>query len=282
MDNDDRQLGRILSRREVLALLGAAGAAMLAGCRAAETGAAASTGVGAETAAGSAAASAGLNAEARSAEAMASDPAAGAEQQAEEATAEAANTDPATPDCVVRPEVTEGPYYVDVDLLRSDIRENKSGTPLSLAFTVLQLAGSDCTPLQGAAVEIWHCDAEGSYSGVSDPGFSTEGQTWLRGAQITDADGAAIFSTIYPGWYSGRTVHIHFKVLPDASKAFTSQLFFDDVLSDTVFLLSPYAAKGQRDTINSTDNIYQELLLLSVAEAGDGYTAMFPIAIDLS
>jgi len=284
MDTDDRQLGRILSRREVLSLLGA-GAAALVGCGPAGSGTtapASAAGAAAATSAAateSAAASAGLNAEAQSAQALAGDPAASAAQQAEVATAEAANSAVATPDCIVRPEVTEGPYYVDVDLVRTDIREDRAGRPLALTFNVLQVAGSACTPLQGATVEIWHCDAEGSYSGVSDPGFNTEGQTWLRGAQVTDANGMATFTTIYPGWYSGRAVHIHFKVFPSQNTVFTSQLFFDDVLSDTVFMLEPYAAKGQRDTINSADTMYQELLLLSVAEAGDGYAATFPIGV---
>ncbi len=292
MDNDDRQIGRILSRREVLALFGAAGATLLVGCGAAETGASAPASVAGASAAPasaagasaaeSAAASPSLNAEARSAEALASDPAASAAQEAEVATAEAAGSAVATPDCVVRPEVTEGPYYVDVDLLRSDVREDREGRPFVLTFNVLQVADSGCTPLEGATVEIWHCDAAGSYSGVSDPGFDTEGQTYLRGAQTTDANGVATFTTIYPGWYSGRAVHIHFKVLPTAELEFTSQLFFDDVLSDTVFTTAPYADKGERNTFNSNDNIYQETLLMTVAEDGDGYAATFPIGIDLS
>ncbi|PLS80810.1 MAG: intradiol ring-cleavage dioxygenase, partial [Chloroflexi bacterium] len=215
--------------------------------------------------------------------ALASDPATQATQAAEVATAEAANTAVATPACVVRPEVTEGPYYVDVDLVRSDIREQKAGTPLVLTFNVLQVADRSCTPLEGATVEIWHCDAEGAYSGVSDPGFDTSGQTWLRGAQVTDAHGVATFTTIYPGWYSGRAVHIHFKVSPSADKVFTSQLFFDDALSQQVFAQAPYAAKGStQDTLNSTDNIYQDLLLLDTTQSSDGYAATFPIGIDLT
>ncbi|HEX6287769.1 MAG TPA: intradiol ring-cleavage dioxygenase [Herpetosiphonaceae bacterium] len=227
MDNDDRQIGRILSRREVLTLMGAAGAAFLVGCGPTGT---SSTDQAAPT----------LNAEAQTAAAIGSDPAASATQQAEVATAEAANTQVAVPNCVVRPEVTEGPYYVDVNLIRSDIREQKEGTPLVLTFNVVQVDGTNCTPLEGATVEIWHCDAAGSYSGVSDPGFNTEGQTWLRGAQVTDANGVATFTTIYPGWYAGRAVHIHFKVSPSEDKVFTSQLFFDDTLSQQVFTQAPY------------------------------------------
>jgi protocatechuate 3,4-dioxygenase beta subunit len=294
MDNDDRQIGQILSRREVLALLGAAaGASLLAACGSAATTAPTSAaGAIAPTieAAGEATA-APTNAEAATTEAMASDPTAAATMAAEAATVEVTNTTvaAAVPACVVRPEVTEGPYYVDVDLVRSDIRsdatsgEVKEGAPLVLTFNVSQVSSSSCAPLEGATVEIWHCDAAGQYSGVSDPGFDTAGQNWLRGAQVTDASGKATFTTIYPGWYSGRAVHIHFKVSPSEDKVFTSQLFFDDALSQQVFSQAPYATKGSTpDTPNSTDNIYQDLLLLTTTQTGDGYAAGFDIGIDPS
>ena len=271
MDNDHRQIGRILTRREVLSLLAGTAAALLVGCgpNASDT-----------TQASSAAS---LNAEAQTAAAIGSDAATQATQVAEVATAEAANTTVAVPNCVVRPEVTEGPYYVDVNLVRSDIRETRQGTPLELTFNVSQLDGSNCTPYEGVTVEIWHCDAEGACSGVSDPGFDTSSQTWLRGAQVTDANGIAKFTTIYPGWYPGRAVHIHFKVSPSEDQVFTSQLFFDDALSQQVFTAQPYATKGSvQDTLNTTDNIYQDLLLLNTAPSGSGYAATFPIGIDLS
>ena len=269
MDNDDRLIGRILSRREVLRLFGVAGVGVLMGCGPSETGSEQPTGAAGEATASGATAAPTLNAEAATAEAMEGDPSAIATQQAEVATAEAANTEiaaantTAVPACVVRPEVTQGPYYVELDLIRSDIREDTAGVPLQLMFNVSQVGDADCTALQGATVEIWHCDAVGQYSGVTDPGFNTSEQTWLRGAQVTDANGVATFTTIYPGWYSGRAVHIHFKVHPTEELVFTSQLFFDDVLSQQVFANEPYAAKGSPpDRLNSTDNIYQDLLLL--------------------
>jgi protocatechuate 3,4-dioxygenase beta subunit len=287
MDNDDRQIGRILSRREVLALFGAAGAAVLVGCGTEPAGTTQPT-----SAAGQATAVPTANAEAATVGALESNPTAAATVTAEVVTAEAANATvvaggaATVPACVVRPEQTEGPYYVDVDLLRSDIRsdattgEVKAGAPLVLTFNVSQVSNGSCTPLEGALVEIWHCDAAGVYSGVSDPGFDTSGQNWLRGGQMTDANGVATFTTIYPGWYSGRTVHIHFKVAPNETQVFTSQLFFDEAVSDQVFAQSPYVEKGQRDQLNSTDNIYDDLLLLTTTQSGDGYAATFDIGID--
>jgi len=280
MDNDDRQIGRVLSRREVLALLGTAGATLLVGCGPSQSGS------GATTAPATAATSA-PNAEAATAVALQGNPTAGATAAAESATAVTGNATVVAangntvPACVVRPEVTEGPYYVAEDLVRSDIREDRQGTPLVLTFNVSQVSNGSCTALQGATVEIWHCDAAGQYSDVSDPSFNTKGQKWLRGAQVTDANGQATFTTIYPGWYSGRAVHIHFKVHPDTSRVFTSQLFFDDSLSDQVFTQSPYASKGQRNVLNSNDGIYKDTLLLTVNKTDQGYASTFDIGMDL-
>lgn len=291
MDNDDLPVGRILTRREVLALFGAAGVSLLAGCAPS-----APTGAQPTTAAKAASTATGtpLNLEARTAVAVATQPPAQTAQAGKVATAAVANTTvagagaTALPACVVRPQVTEGPYYVDVDLIRSDIRSDpttgvvKEGSPLALTFNVSQVSGGACSPLQGAEVEIWHCDAAGVYSGVNDPGFNTTGQKWLRGTQVTDASGKATFTTIYPGWYSGRAVHIHFKVRPSANGVFTSQLFFDDAFSDQVFTQAPYASKGKRDTLNSTDNIYNALLLVPARQAGQGYAATFNMGVDMS
>jgi protocatechuate 3,4-dioxygenase beta subunit len=196
---------------------------------------------------------------------------------------------------VVRPEETEGPYFVDEKLNRSDIRSDptdgsvREGVPLALTFIVSSVGGGGCTPLQGASVDVWHCDAAGVYSDVTDNGaggFSTVGQKFLRGYQVTDADGKAAFTTIYPGWYSGRTVHIHFKIrtTDSAGKAydFTSQLYFDDALTDQVFAQAPYSAKGERNTRNAQDGIYADggdQLLLELTRQGDGYAATFDIGL---
>jgi len=253
MENDDLPVGQILSRREALKLLGVTSAALLAAC----------------------VPGASDTLEATSAPTQVT----------------SATTTGALPACVVRPEVTEGPYYVDEDLERTDIRsdpstgEVKEGALLTLTFNVSQISNGGCTPLEGAKVEIWHCDAAGVYSDVSDPGFDTTGQRFLRGYQVTDANGQSTFITIYPGWYSSRAVHIHFKIhhdTSDRSAVFTSQLFFDDSLSDQVFAQEPYASKGPRDTLNSTDRIHNEQLLLAVTPADEGYAATFNIGLQMA
>lgn len=139
-----------------------------------------------------------------------------------------------------------------------------------------------------ALVDVWHCDALGVYSDVQDPGGSTVGQKFLRGYQVTDASGRAAFTTIYPGWYSGRAVHIHFKTRTDGGASsvleFTSQLFFDDELSDTVYAVEPYASKGAHDVQNADDGIYIESggqTLLSVGPAGTGYASTFDIGVQV-
>jgi len=196
--------------------------------------------------------------------------------------------------CVVRPQLTEGPYFVDEMLNRSDIRSDpatgavRPGAPLRLSFRVSRISSGACAALAGALVDVWHCDALGVYSDAQDMGFNTRGQKFLRGYQATDAAGAAQFTTIYPGWYSGRAVHIHFKIRsgPGSSSGFqfTSQVFFDEATTDLVHAQSPYNTKGRRNTTNAADGIYQgggsQLLLPLVAE-GSGYGSTFDIALQL-
>lgn len=192
----------------------------------------------------------------------------------------------AVPGCVVRPEQTEGPFFVEERLNRSDVRSDpadgrvRPGVPLRLVFQVAQISGNVCTPLRNAMVDIWHCDATGVYSDVMD----TVGQQFLRGYQKTSAEGQAEFLTIYPGAYPGRAVHIHFKIrtMADAQSAveFTSQLYFDDTVTDRVQAQPPYPG-GQR-TRNQQDRIFQrggDQLLLHLAEAENGYTGRFEIGL---
>lgn len=207
-----------------------------------------------------------------------------------------APNDAAAASCIARPEQTEGPYFVDERLKRADIRSDPSdgsvraGTRLALAFAVSRLEGAACVPLPGAVVDLWHCDASGVYSDVKDPGFDTTGKKFLRGYQVTDADGRARFVTIWPGWYWARTVHAHFKIRPDpAAKRgfdFTSQLYFDDALTDAVHAREPYAGRGQRRLRNGGDGIFRrggaELLLTPRADGSGGYAATFEIALDLT
>lgn len=211
------------------------------------------------------------------------------------APAAAAGAAQAIPGCVVTPQLTQGPYFVDEKLFRFDIRsdpatgEVKEGAPLRLAFRVSDVTGGTCTALAGAVVDVWHCDALGVYSDSVDPGFNTRGQQWLRGAQYTDDTGYAEFLTVYPGWYQGRAVHIHFKVRTDPASEtgyeFTSQLFFDEALTDVVHAGLPYAAKGQRTLLNDGDSIFRQSggqLTLQTTAEGDGYAATFDVGVDLS
>jgi len=155
-------------------------------------------------------------------------------------------------DCVLAPELTEGPFYLDLDLVRSDITEGRAGLPLDLRVNVVD--ADACEPIKDAAVDVWHCDAEGAYSGVQ----GAEGETFLRGIQMTDADGATEFRTIFPGWYTGRAVHIHLKVHLGGDETYTGQLFFDPAVTEAVYRTEPYAARSGPDTPNSSDGIFSQ------------------------
>lgn len=165
--------------------------------------------------------------------------------------------------CRVTTEQAEGPFYFDADSIRSDIREDREGRPLRLAFRVRD--AESCEPIANAVVDIWHCDAGGVYSGF-DAG---EGERFLRGAQVTNREGIVEFLTIYPGWYPGRTPHIHAKVHLDRRTVLTTQVYFDDEASDRVYAKAPYAPG--RDATNGGDGIFDESLLLTLREDGDGH-----------
>jgi protocatechuate 3,4-dioxygenase beta subunit len=169
------------------------------------------------------------------------------------ASAGAASTTAPAVDCVLTPELTEGPYYVPGERIRHDIAAGKPGAPLLLRVTLVD-AGS-CSPLAGAAVDVWHCDAVGVYSGAI---ANNPGTNFLRGVQRTSAKGLATFRTIYPGWYPGRAVHIHLKVHVGGSVVHTGQLFFPAAVTNTVYRNQPYRSHGTRpDTTNAADAIYR-------------------------
>jgi len=258
IDDDDRPVGRIFNRREVLALFG--GSALVAACApiSAPTVPSATGGVASAPTAASSAALTVL------------------------------------PSCVVRPALTEGPYFVDEKLNRSDIRSDpatnttKPGIPLALTFLVSKVSGTACAALANATVDVWHCDALGVYSDATDPTFgSTKGTKFLRGYQTTDANGMARFTTIWPGWYQGRAVHVHFKIRTTAANGqvsdFTSQLFFDETMNDQIFAQAPYAQRGGAGRLrNESDGIFQGSggkLTLVPTKISDSYTATFDIGL---
>ena len=262
IDNDDAPIGRILTRREVLALIGATG--LVACAPAALSGASASSTSAATSAAATSAATA----------------------------AATTGASVAVPSCIVRPAVTEGAYFVDEKLNRSDVRGDpsngavKPGAAFTLTFNVAKVSAAACTALANAQVDIWHCDALGVYSDATDPSFNTKGQKFLRGYQLTDAGGRASFTTIYPGWYQGRAVHIHFKIRTTAANGtisdFTSQLFFEDALNAQVFANAPYAQKGTGWMKNAQDGIYTgggDKLLLKPVQSGASFAAAFDIGL---
>lgn len=248
--DDDAPIGRVLTRREAIVTLGGAGAAGLLFLSGCTRPAVAASG----------------------------------------------DTATASTGCVAKPEMTEGPYFVDEKLNRADVRIDTStgqarpGSPLALKFNVSRIQSNACTPLPGAQVDIWHCDAMGVYSDARDPSFNTRGQNFLRGYQVTDAGGVAGFTTIVPGWYPGRASHIHFKIRGKNSSGadydFTSQLFFTETFLTSLYTTaSPYATKGDAGrTLNARDGIYNRggsQLLVTPSASGNGYAASLNIGLSV-
>jgi len=215
--------------------------------------------------------------------------------------------------CSTDVEMTQGPYWFDVDSIRSDVRDGRPGTPVTLAFRVLDVAG--CTtaaqgrPIANSVVEIWHCDAGGVYSGFEAgskgqgggmPGGSGSGSTsngsyskgdqeagttddgtYLRGAQVANAEGIVTFTTIFPGWYRGRTVHIHVKVHISKKTVLTTQVFFDESVNSAVNATAPYSSHAGRDTFNRGDSIFRQSGVLTTARLSKGYLAVTNIGVDV-
>ena len=174
--------------------------------------------------------------------------------------------------CLLTPDTTAGPYYLDPELVRTDIAEGRPGAPLALA---LQVVDTDCRPIADARVDVWHCDALGNYSGYADQGSDrsrdTGGETFMRGTQFTDARGVAAFRSVWPGWYRGRTPHVHYKVFLDARTLLTSQLFFPDGASERIYAGGAYRARaGRQTTTNATDGIARRAGPLAFARVTEG------------
>ncbi len=238
-----------LTRRRLIEILGGAGVAALSGCGGGSTSASSASGSTSGTTSGT------------------------------------------TASCVLTPELTVGPYFVDEKLNRSDLTTNTTdtnvlnATPLTLTMTIMEYASSGCSALVGAQVDIWHADAAGIYSDESVE--NTTGQTFLRGYQLTDANGAVTFKTVVPGWYSGRTIHIHVMIRTLSSSGsvlteFTTQLFFDQTLLNALTTtVSPYSSRGVPDTTNAQDSIYSSAtqLILTNATSGGGYTASITLGV---
>lgn len=224
---------------------------------------------------------------------------------AQDATADA-TADAATATVVgcttLTPERTEGPYYIEDALLRDDITEDRPGIVLDLKMTVLD--GVSCEPLSDVAVDIWHCDAAGDYSGLSGGmgNDDTSGETWLRGIQLTGTDGVAAIRTIYPGWYQGRATHIHLKIhvggaaedgtYEGGTVAHTGQLFFDDATTDEIAKIEPYASRDIVRVRNEDDGVFANgweepgfFVDLTANDAGDlsqGFVGTVTLYIDPS
>ncbi len=293
--NDDMPVGRILNRRELLALVGAAGIVTLVGCGGGSSTTSTTGATGTTSTTTSGVTSTGAASETGSGGTTTTSGGSG-------------TTSSGSMNVVVTPAVTEGPFFVDENLNRSNLVTGTTrasvinGLPLILNVSAYTISNSVATPLSGAHIDIWHADAIGTYSDESNGGIqseNTKGQTWLRGYQVTDANGAVSVTTIYPGWYQGRAIHIHFKVRTyDASgnktHEFTSQFFIDDTLSDTVLANAPYNTRGTRQVRNANDSVYSAketdgttvgshlMLTLTKNSSGSGYTGAFSIGLVLS
>ena len=193
--------------------------------------------------------------------------------------------------CTVAPQVTQGPFWVDEQLNRSDITGGQSGVPLEIKLNIVD-ADDGCSAYQGATVDIWHANPDGNYSDepAGQGNDDTQGQTWLRGYQVSDADGQVTFQTIYPGFYSGRTVHIHVRIRTfDGSNTttnVTTQLFFEESVNDAVYTNGSGYSSGSRNTTNSTDGVYAQeetqgnvLLVPLSGSVSNGYSGEGTIAL---
>jgi protocatechuate 3,4-dioxygenase beta subunit len=240
---------RAISRRSAIKLLGGAGLALIAACAADPVGATTTTALsGSSSTAGAAATT--------------------------------ATTFGGDGSCVLIPEETEGPYPLDLsgseEFLRSDIAEGRPGVPLTLTLSLVDV-NAGCAPISGARVDVWHCDADGVYSGYSQPGTDTIGETFCRGIQVSDDNGQVTFQTIYPGWYQGRITHIHFQVFFESGLTATSQIAFPEEITAAVYAVDPYAAKGPNTSVTSfaQDNVFSDGTQYQMATVTGGADARY-------
>ena len=182
--------------------------------------------------------------------------------------------------CAVTPTETIGPYPSRTEMFRSDVRENRQGTPLTLTIKVVNVA-SACAAVAGADVEIWHVDAAGDYSQYG----SQTAATFLRGIQTTNAAGEVTFTTIYPGWYQGRATHIHVEVTMSGRSIKVTQMAFPESINNTVHTSGVYAVRGTNPMSNQSDGIFADSLSSEiVTPAGSpssGYSAAFQIGVSV-
>ncbi len=210
-------------------------------------------------------------------------------------------TTSSTGTCTVTPEGEIGPYFTDDSATaydRSNILSNldgsdtQTGIPLTLHIYVYD-AENTCAAMQGVQVDIWHCNAPGVYS--NEAVENTTGQSWLRGYQLTDATGLVTFTTIVPGWYSGRTTHIHLRLRSKYSEASstsdgtnTTQLFFPQATINTInSSVAPYSSHGTNPTTNAGDRVYAsqtkgEMELTLSGNVTNGYTATAAIHLPIT
>ena len=199
-----------------------------------------------------------------------------------------AQSGPAVGTCVLTVDGDDGPFYFDSHLVRADISEERGGLPLELTMRVV--TSPECSPIANARADLWQADALGIYSGYDNqtgvglaPPVSTKGQTYLRGTQFTNADGAVTFRTIYPSWYSGRTPHLHFKVYLGDKDVVTNQIIFPEDINKRVFAQAPYNEHGKvRDTLNADDSYLKRDgsgVLCLIEPRGEGYKATILVAV---
>lgn len=243
---------RAISRRSAIKLLGGAGLAFLAACAAETVSATTTAAAASSTSTGSTGSSA----------------------------TGATTTFGGDGSCVLIPEETEGPYPLDLsgseEFFRSDISEGRPGVPLTLTLSLVDV-DSSCSPISGARVDIWHCDADGVYSGFSQPGSDTTGESFCRGIQISDQNGQVTFQTVYPGWYQGRITHIHFQVFLESGLAATSQIAFPEGVTAAVYAVEPYATKGPNTSVSSIaeDNVFSDGTQYQMATVTGGADARY-------